>query len=553
VRAARWCRSGSATATCALFGVLAVESARGAEPCAGLPADDGLRRLVETTTGPAAADARALALAALTERTDAAGRACAHYALGSLAFVESLARGPEGAREAVVHLLAAQALDPVGLAERRPRKRLENAWRRVGDVGTWRSDRAPVAVRLALPSETSSWGLAPDCAQGRCGDDDAPDAAQAPWLDIPHAGAAGTAAGVLATLPAGISRLRVRTPCGESSLTIDVRDAGARFEVPPPACSVSLHVTLASATGHVRAYDRGGRALPADTPLEAALGEVWVAAPHHRPQRVPLPTKGGQVEVALRPCRARLIGAGEAEGATLTPSAVLFETPTDVHVERPGDVGLVAQVAVPASHAAAHCAPTWRPEGEGTVTALPPDDDAAPWPVEAILERPVRVQQTHEALEPLLSLEVGGASLTRAELPLLSVAPGEYPWRAVAESGARAEGTLSVARCAAPPCPPVTLEVSFGTPVAPPTAVRAPVIVGGVGLAVIGGGLVAGWGALETQRRLDGYSDKRSEGVSVTTLERQRGDRATLANTLVGVGGALALSGLVWWWLEGTP
>jgi hypothetical protein len=72
-------------------------------------------------------------------------------------------------------------------------------------------------------------------------------------------------------------------------------------------------------------------------------------------------------------------------------------------------------------------------------------------------------------------------------------------------------------------------------------------------LAVVGGGLVAGWSALETQRRLDDYTDKRSEGVSVATLERQRGERATLANTLVGVGGALAVSGLVWWWLEGTP
>jgi hypothetical protein len=99
----------------------------------------------------------------------------------------------------------------------------------------------------------------------------------------------------------------------------------------------------------------------------------------------------------------------------------------------------------------------------------------------------------------------------------------------------------------------VTLDVRFEPPAAPPTAVRAPIIVGGVGLAVVGGGLVAGWSALETQRRLDDYTDKRSEGVSVATLERQRGERATLANTLVGVGGALAVSGLVWWWLEGTP
>ncbi len=527
--------------------------ARGAEPCTRLPAEDRLRRLAEATQGSTAADARALALAALAERTDAAGRACAHYTLGSLAFVESLTRGPSVAREAVRHLLSAQALDPEGLAERRPRKRLENAWRRVGDVGTWRADRTPVVVRLALPRDASVWGVAADCAQGRCGDDDAPDAAQSTWLDVATAGATGSATEVLATLPTATSRLRVQTPCGEASMTVEVRDAGARFVLPTPACRATLNVSLEPDADAARLYGRDGRSLPVDSPLEVSLGEIWVAAPAHRPQRVSLPPEGGRVDVSLRPCQARLIGAGDAEGAILTPPVVPFGTPTDVRVDRPGDVGLVAQVTVPAAHAAPHCAQTWSPAAMAAAAELPPHDDAAPWTVEAILERPVRVQQSNAALDPLVSLEVGGASFSRADLALLSAAPGEYPWRAVAESGARVEGTLSVERCAAPPCPPVTLDVRFDAPAAPPTAVRAPVIVGGVGLAVVGGGLVAGWSALETQRRLDDYTDKRSEGVSVATLERQRGERATLANTLVGVGGALAVSGLVWWWLEGTP
>jgi hypothetical protein len=133
------------------------------------------------------------------------------------------------------------------------------------------------------------------------------------------------------------------------------------------------------------------------------------------------------------------------------------------------------------------------------------------------------------------------------------VVPGEYAWSVAELDGAVAEGALLVPECLEPTCPEVSLDLD---PVAHPAELepyRGSTVLTGAGAVLTVGGLLAGWAAIRSQTRIDDYTNKRAEGESVASLEEARNERARLANTLVGLGGAALVGGVTWLWLEPGP
>jgi hypothetical protein len=377
-----------------------IGAARAAEPCTELAPADPLRTAYGRLTERTAADVGATAMSLLPSREDADGRACAHYLLGSVAFFESVLGGPERAREAVRHLATAQSLAPGPMAERRPRKRLENAWKRVGVAGgAWSPGRGTVPVRWTLPVGSSALAVAPDCGDTPC------EAAVSGFIEVPlYAGAAER----VLTIPLGGTRVRLTTVCGQAEVSVQVTGAGQAVTLPAPACIARLDVTLEGHGAEARAYGAEGERLPDLTRIDVARGPVWVAAPDHRPSSVSLPPAGGTVSVRLERCRVRLEATGAAAGARVEPSRVVPGTgPSPIRLLRAGYAVTEAEVTVPAERRAMHCAPDWVPGSQGTFT-LPDFDDVGPWPVDEALARSVRVTVRGGPTRSISTFVVGG-------------------------------------------------------------------------------------------------------------------------------------------------
>lgn len=535
-------RRGSACGSVAAVGSCFIGWAHAAEPCAELAPTDPLRIAHARLNDRTAADVGATAMSLLPSREDAAGRACAHYLLGSVAFFESVLGGPERAREAVRHLATAQSLAPGPMAERRPRKRLENAWKRIGVAGSgWDPGRGTVPVRWTLPVGASTLAWAPDCGDTPC------DAASSGFIEVPlYAGATER----VLTTPLGGTRARVTTPCGQTEVEVQITGAGQAVALPTPACIARLEVAVEGGDAAPRAYDADGRPLADLTRVDVARGPLWVAAPEHRPRAIVLPAAGGTVSVRLDPCRIRLEPTGAAAGARVEPSVVTpGDEPTVVRLLRAGYAVTETEVSVPIDRRATHCAPDWAPGPHGAFT-LPDFDDLGPWPVEAALARPVRVTVRGGSTQSISTFVVGGVVSSAESLALV---PGEYAWSVADVHGAVADGALLVPECLEATCPEVSLDLA---PVAPPADLdpyRGSTVLTGAGAVLTLGGLLAGWAAIRSQTRIDDYTNKRAEGESVASLEQTRDERVRLANALVGLGGAALVGGVTWLWLEPGP
>ena len=129
-------------------------------------------------------------------------------------------------------------------------------------------------------------------------------------------------------------------------------------------------------------------------------------------------------------------------------------------------------------------------------------------------------------------------------------APGSYAYEAWHPLYGSAQGRFEVAECHAASCPPMALAVEFReVPAAARSgAARWSYITMGFGGLAVAGGLASGLAAFDTQRQIDGYTNRRDEGVGIDDLVERRDQQATVADTLVVAGTSALFAGLVWYW-----
>lgn len=452
-----------------------------------------------------------------------ADRACAAYVAGSAAFFLSDRRADRRRRaaEAVRHFTLAEALAPAAMAERQPRSRAENAWKRLGEVPGWLTAAAPVAVEVALPTGAVAARFEPaDPAAWRavCPE---PSCVEAAALRVP-----GSAT---VSMRPGRYAVAVEGGCGEGRGEVVV--AAGPLALPAPAgCTAAVRGVdgAAAVDGLVVTGPDGATHDPAAVPVAAS--PLRVSAPGYAEARVDLPPDGGAVTVPLARCKVDLTIKTIPEGATVEGAGPGPWGPRIVSARAPGHGLVELAVEVPRP---ARCADV----RHGTVLVLP---------------RPVTVVATDSegAAVTLARLVVQGEPVD----PLgFFMAPGEHAWQARHPELGLVLGRFTVPPCPAGDCPPARLEVRYGkraTPASGGGSGRGPAVTMALGGALTSAGLIAGAAAWGTHRRIEDYDTKVTEGEGIDSLIETRDTQALAADTLFVAGGLTLAVGLVWWLLE---
>lgn len=451
---------------------------------------------------PATPDAAPLDDAARAER------ACRHYLAGAAAFFLS-ERTPEYAPRAVEQLLSARLLSPVEMDHVQARSRLKTAFTRLGDVPGLQPKGNLAVVEVAARGAPAGFVLRPRRA------------------DTPRWPLPAPAAGASLLLPPGEYRATVNGRCGDSDMDFTVAGGAGRIELPEaPACRVRLLPVGSdgAALAGLRVLGADGAVLPGDT-FPASAGTVTVDAPGHLPARVALGALRGDHVVPLARCPVDLSivptpADAQVQGAGPGPWGT-----RSVTVTRPGHVPATRSVDVPA----------------------PADCAGARQAVAIALDRPVTLFARYDdgtaATPGALTVDAEQVSATGFELSV-----GRHAFEARVPDAPAVSGAFEVPPCAAADCPPVRLDVTFERP---RETRLGPILVAGTGGLTMLGGLIAGAGALSAQSDIEDYSARQKEDVPMDTLVARRDDRAQLADVLMGAGAAVAVTGLLWYWLGG--
>lgn len=446
--------------------------------------------------------------AAPGDATARAERACRHYLAGAAAFFLS-ERTPEYAPRAVEQLLSARLLSPVEMDHVQARSRLKTAFTRLGDVPGLQPKGNLAVVEVASRGTPVGFVLRPRRA------------------DTPRWPLPAPVAGASLLLPPGEYRATVNGRCGDSDMDFTVAGGAGRIELPEaPACRVRLLPVGADgvALAGLRVIGADGAVLPGDT-FEASAGAVTVDAPGHLPVRLALDALSGDHVVSLARCPVDLAVAA---------------TPADARVQGAGPApwGHRSVTVTRAGYA---------PESLSVDVPAPADCAGARQAVAVALSRPVTLFARYDdgtAATP-------GAVLVDSKevLPLgLNLAVGGHTFEVRAPDAPPVSGPFEVPHCAASDCPPVRLDVTFERP---RETRLGPVLVAGAGGLTMMGGLIAGAGAMAAQSDIEDYNTRRKEDVPMDTLVSRRDDRAQLADVLLGTGAAVAVGGLLWYWLGG--
>lgn len=507
--------------TAATFAAAFVLSAAGparATPCKvdGLPdAVTGLATRLDTVDrGALATVAQDAAKVAAAEEAPAA-RACAHYQAAAAHFFLSTHRADRRrhAADAVRHLLAATALAPAAMQGRQPVARLLASWGRIGRVEGWLTKvTKPVAVTLdpvgevqLEPGDLAEWAAA-------CGD--TPSCRAAARFRLPKQA-------LSLQLRPGRYRVTVTTACGERTETVQVK-AGALPLPKAPACACRLVVRDGeSALSDVEVLGPGGVTLTTEA-LSSDLAAVTVSAPGFLPTGVSLPAAGGALQVRLERCPVELQVFTDPPGATITGDGPAPWGPRTIAARAPGYAELKTTVDVPrpaSCREARHVARVVLPR-HVVVTAI----------AEGAPVQPARLM--------IDSVDVDRERFARP--------PGRYSYEAWHPAYGATMGELVVPSCeAGASCGAVALGVEFRVVKAgdPPTrgASRWSYVLMGLGGLSMGGGLVSGAAAFNTQGQIDDYGAREDNARSIDELVDRRNTQASLADGLV-IGGAAAFS-----------
>jgi hypothetical protein len=314
--------------------------------------------------------------------------------------------------------------------------------------------------------------------------------------------------------------------CGGSDIDFTVATGLGRVVLPTaPPCTV--HLLAVGATGEplpeARVIGPEGAAVdPAQVP--AGAGEAVVSAPGYRPRTVPLAELSGRSVVPLERCPVDLRVAVTPGDATIDGAGPGPWGPRPVALRRTGYASTTLEIEVPA----------------------PPSCDGAVHDVEVRLTRPVRFSaRADDGSEVVPAWRLDGREIATAGLTL---EPGTYAYEARLPAVPPVSGRLQVPPCALADCPPVALDVVFGTK--PSGSSRlGPWLVLGAGGVALGGGVLAGAAALAVQTDIDAYTTRRAEAEPLDTLVERRDERARTADALFAAGTTLAVGALLWLWL----
>ncbi len=504
----------------ATFAVAFVLSAAG--PAQGTPCKaDGLpdavsslaKRLETRDRGALATVAQDAARIAASQDAPAA-RACAHYQAAAAHFFLSTHKADRRrhAADAVRHLLAAVALAPAPMQGRQPTARLRKSWERLGRVEGWltKSTR-PVEVTLdpmgevmLEPGDPKEWVAA-------CGD--TPSCRSAARFRLPKRA-------LSVRLRPGRYRVTVTTACGDRSETVDVK-AGALALPKAPGCACQLHVRDGKAAlSDVEVLGPGGVTLEAKK-LSSDLAAVTVSAPGYLPVGVSLPAAGGQIKVQLERCPVELQVFSEPAGATITGDGPAPWGPRVITAKAPGFAELKTTIEVPRPKTCREARHSARVVLPRTVV------------VTAIAEgAPVQAAR--------LTIDGEDVGTERFARP-----PGRYNYQAWHPVHGATMGAVEVPDCGGETCGPVALGIEFRVvkPADEPKrgASRWAYVLMGLGGLSMGGGLVSGAAAFNTQDQIDGYGARSDNARPIDDLVERRNTQAALADGLV-IGGAAAFS-----------
>jgi hypothetical protein len=442
------------------------------------------------------------------DETARAERACRHYLAGAAAFFLS-ERAVEYAPRAVEQLLAARLLSPGEMDHVQARSRLKTAFARLGDVPGLQPKGSLAVVEVAARGAARGFVLRPRRA------------------DTPRWPLPAPSAGASLLLPPGEYRATVNGRCGESDMDFTVAGGAGRIELPDaPPCRVRLQPVGAdgAALAGFRVRGADGAVLAGDT-FDASAGTVTVDAPGHVAVRLALDALSGDRVVSLSRCPVELSILATPADARVEGAGPAPWGPRSVTVTRPGYAPATLSVDVPAP---AECA------GARHASAVS-------------LSRPVALLARYDdgaaATPGVLVVDLKQVSPAGFELPV-----GRHTFEARVADAPTVAGTFEVPHCATTDCPPVRLDVTFEK--MHETRV-GPILVAGTGGLAMLGGLLVGAGAMAAQSDIEDYGTRESEDVSMDELVARRDDRAQLADVLLGTGAAVAVGGLLWYWLGG--
>lgn len=494
-----------------------------ATPCdtAGLP--DGVEqlgdRLAKTSDrGVWATVAQDAANFAADPSLSDAVRACALYQAGAAHFFLSTSKADRRrhAADAVRYMLGAAVLAPAAMQARQPVNRLRTAWKRIGRVEGWLTKTGkPVAVTLdpvgevvLEPADPAEWVAA-------CGD--TPSCRSAAVFRLPRKAMA-------LQLRAGRYRVTLVTPCGERRENVDVT-AGALPLPKAPGCPVRLMVRDGSvAVDGVEVLGPGG-VTPDPASVPSDLAAVTVSARGYNPKGVRLPPAGGDVPVELERCPVELQVFTEPAGAEIQGDGPAPWGPRTVRASHAGHAALETVVEVPRP---ARCA-------------------EARHVARVKLPRPVLVAALAEGRPTTPSrLTVGGEDVNPETF---ARPPGRYPWQAWHPMYGMTIGELEVPPCVDARCAPVSLGIEFRVVSSPPPkrkgASRWSYVLMGLGGLSVGGGLVSGAAAFNTQDQIDAYGARNDEAQPIDDLVDRRDTQAQVADGLVIAGASAFAAGFI--------
>ena len=458
-------------------------------------------------------------LAAATTELAPPGRVSALYQAGAAPFFLSPHKADRRrhAADAVRYMLAAQALAPAAMRSRQPTARLRTAWKRLGRIEGWLTKVTnPVAVTADPPGELVLEPADPAEWAAACGD--TPTCRAAARFRLPKRA-------LSVQLRPGRYRITVTTPCGDRSENVDV--VAGPLPIPKPAacpCRLTVRDGDQPIDG-LEILGPGGVMLTA-AQIPSDHGAVTVSAPGYLPRGVSLPPKGGPVEVTLARCPVELHVFTEPPGALIDGDGPAPWGPRRITAQAPHHADTVAAVDIPRPASCRGARHVARVTLLRDVTVTATADGARVLPARLMV-----------AGEP-----VGTDRFARA--------PGRYSYQAWHPLYGASLGELEVPACVeAQVCASPELKIEFRVLKASTApkggASRWSYMLMGLGGLSMGGGLVSGVAAFNTQDQIDGYGARRDEPQPIDELVERRNTQAKIADGLVIAGASAFALGLV--------